>query len=95
MGFWGDVVKGPVPLAFIWRDGEMIDIHPDFGTPKSDARDINANGLVAGRMGSSPLTDARAFIWDNGKVTELPAIPGGFTSEGWTINNLQAVAGGG
>ncbi len=93
VGFWGDVVNGPSPLAFIWRDDEMIDIHLDFGRPKSDARDINANGLVTGWMGSSPLTDARAFIWDNGKVTELPPIPGGFTSEGWAINNLQDVAG--
>ncbi|MEE8156215.1 MAG: hypothetical protein V3T53_14775 [Phycisphaerales bacterium] len=92
-GFWGDVVNGPFPLAFIWREAEMIDIHPDFGTSRSVPSDINSNSLVTGWMGSSPLTDARAFIWDEGKVTQLPEIPGGITSEGWTINNLEDVAG--
>ena len=93
VGFWGDTVKGPSPLAFIWRDGEMIDIHPDFGTVKSDANGINYIGLVTGWMGTSPLTDARAFIWDDGKVTELPPIPGGFSSEGEAISNCGQVAG--
>ncbi|MCH8260611.1 MAG: hypothetical protein IIC46_10450 [Planctomycetes bacterium] len=92
VGFWGDTVKGPSPLAFIWRDGEMIDIHPDFGTPRSDANDIDTNGLVTGWMGNSPGTDARAFIWDNGKVTELPPIPGGFTSKGNRINTRRQLA---
>ncbi len=87
VGFWGDVVKGPAPLAFLWRDGEMIDIHPDFGAPRTDANDINNEGLVTGWMGTSPGIDARAFIWDDGKVTELPQIPGGFTSLGTVINN--------
>ncbi|MEE8156340.1 MAG: hypothetical protein V3T53_15405 [Phycisphaerales bacterium] len=86
VGFWGDVVKGPFPLAFIWRDGEMIDIHPDFGTSRSVPGDINCESLITGWMGSSPVTDARAFIWDEGKVTELPPIPGGLTSKGNRIN---------
>ncbi|MEE8156342.1 MAG: hypothetical protein V3T53_15415 [Phycisphaerales bacterium] len=93
VGFWGDIVKGPFPQAFIWRDGEMIDIHPDFGTVKSRALGINADGLVTGWMGDSQFNDARAFIWDNGKVTELPPIPGGFTSEGIAVNNLTDIAG--
>ena len=93
VGFWGDVVNGPFPLAFIWRNGKMSDIHPDFGTSRSVPSDINSKSAATGWMGSSPLTDARAFIWDEGKITELPPIPGGFTGEGWTINNLQDVAG--
>ncbi|MEE8156341.1 MAG: dockerin type I domain-containing protein [Phycisphaerales bacterium] len=93
VGFWGDVVNGPFPQAFIWRDGEMIDIHPDFGTPRSRACDINANSQATGWMGQAPQTDARAFIWDDGKVTELPPIPGGFTSEGEAISNCGQVAG--
>ena len=95
VGFWGDTVNGPSPQAFIWRDGEMIDIHPDFGTPRSDANDIDTNGLVTGWMGNSPGTDARAFIWDNGKVTELPPIPGGVTSKGNRINTRRQLAIGG
>ncbi len=93
VGFWGDILNGPFPQAFIWRDGETIDIHPDFGTKNSRAYDINGNSIVTGWMGISSPTDARAFIWENGKVTELPPVPGGFTSQGWTINNRQDVAG--
>ena len=93
VGFWGDVVNGPFPLGFIWRNGKMIDIHPDFGTSRSVPSDINSKNLVTGWMGSSPLTDATAFIWDEGKVTPLPQIPGGFTSEGRAMNDRGDVAG--
>ena len=92
VGFWGDTVNGPSPQAFIWRDGEMIDIHPDFGTPRSDANGINDDSIVTGWMGTSPSTDARAFIWDNGKVTELPPIPEGVTSKGNRINTGRQLA---
>jgi probable HAF family extracellular repeat protein len=71
----------------------MIDIHPDFGTPRSVANDINANSQATGWMGQAPQTDARAFIWDDGKVAELPPIPGGFTSEGEAISDCGELAG--
>lgn len=93
VGSWGDVVKGPFPQAFIWRDGEMVDINPDFGTPKSDANDINSNGLVTGWMGTGNIIDSHAFIWDDGRVTELPFVPAGITSEGECINSYGDVAG--
>ena len=93
VGFWGDVVNGPFPQAFIWREGEMIDIHPDFGTVRSRALGINADGLVTGWMGDSQLNEARAFIWNDGKVAQLPALPEGITSEGWSLNCHLDVAG--
>ena len=93
VGFWGDTINGPSPLAFIWRDGELIDIHPDFGTIKSEANGINDDGVLTGWMGTSTLTDARAFIWDNGKVTELPLVPNGVTAKGEAINERGYVAG--
>ncbi|MCH7849987.1 MAG: hypothetical protein IIB53_16695, partial [Planctomycetes bacterium] len=92
VGFWGDTLNGPSPLAFLWRDGQMIDIHPDFGTARSEANDINDQSQATGWMGSSIFSDAHAFIWDNGKVTDLGVIPGGFTAEGMAINNLGDVA---
>ncbi|MEE8156216.1 MAG: hypothetical protein V3T53_14780 [Phycisphaerales bacterium] len=92
VGFWQNGQVGP-RHGFIFENGIMQSLGDDLGTPNSQANDINANSQVTGWMGSSPLTDARAFIWDNGDVTELPAIPGGFTSEGWTINDRQDVAG--
>ena len=93
VGFWGDVVNGPFPLAFIWRNGKTIDIHPDFGTSRSVPSDINSKSLVTGWMGQAPQTDARAFIWDNSKVTELPPIAGGFTSVGEAVGCANMVAG--
>ena len=93
VGFWGNIVKGPSPLAFIWRDGEMIDINGDFGTINSEANGINTAGFVTGWMGSSILSDGQAFIWDNGKVTELPPIPEGLTSDGFAINDQLDVVG--
>jgi len=92
VGFWGDTLNGPSPLAFLWRDGHMIDIHPDFGTTKSEANDINDISQATGWMGNSTSSDAHAFIWDDGKVTDLGVIPGGFTAEGIAINNQGDVA---
>ena len=91
VGFWGDIVKGPSPLAFIWRDGEMIDINADFGTVKSDANGINNNGLVTGWMGNSITTDARVFIWDDGNVVDLGLAPNSFSSWGKSINDTDHV----
>ncbi len=93
VGFWGNIVKGPSPLAFIWRDGEMIDINGDFGTINTEANGINTAGFVTGWMGSSILSDARAFIWDDGNVTELPLVPNGVTAKGEAINDQGHVAG--
>ena len=95
VGFWGDTVNGPSPLAFIWQDGEMIDIHPDFGTPRSEANDINTNRdpQVTGWMGQPLIFDGNAFIWDQGDVMTLPPIPGGLTSIGEGISDEGDVAG--
>lgn len=71
----------------------MIDISPDFGTPNSRARDINDNGQATGWMGSNVNTNGTAFVWQNGQVTELPVIPGGFMSEGMALDNQGHVAG--
>ena len=91
VGFWGDVVNGPFPQAFIWREGEMIDIHPDFGTPRSRASDINANSQATGWMGQAPQTDAHAFIWDAGNVVDLGLAPNSFSTWGNRINDAGDV----
>lgn len=93
VGFAGNTVMGDPPLeAFIYQDGVMVGLGPDLGTPRSQAKDI-AKGMVTGWMGQAPQIDARAFIWDAGRVTELPPIPDGFTSNGEAINSLADVAG--
>ncbi len=91
VGRWGNVQTGPQG-AFLWHDGVMSDLSPDLGTPRSDAWDINDLGQVTGEMGTN-LNDGHAFIWDDGAVTVLPFVPGGFTSRGYAINNRGDVAG--
>ena len=91
-GYWGNLVFGPSPLAFVWQDGVITDLTPDLGAPRGIAYDNNDLGMVTGWMGTNENTDAHAFIWDNGKVTDLGVIPGGFTAEGRAINNLGDVA---
>ncbi|MCH7720634.1 MAG: hypothetical protein IH988_06540 [Planctomycetes bacterium] len=86
VGKWGNEIMGPGIQAFLWQDNQMIDLGPDLGTPSGWAWDVNDAGQVCGWMGTATSLDARAFIWDAGRVTELPAIPGGFTSEGLAIS---------
>ncbi|MCH7720635.1 MAG: hypothetical protein IH988_06545 [Planctomycetes bacterium] len=87
VGKWGNQITGdPAIQAFLWQDNQMIDLGPDLGTPSGWAWDVNQAGQVCGWMGTATSLDARAFIWDAGQVTELPAIPGGFTSEGLAIS---------
>jgi probable HAF family extracellular repeat protein len=93
VGLWGNNITGPLPLAYFWQKDQMIDISSDFGTPKSRANAINDFGQATGWMGSNAATNGNAFIWQNGQVTTLPHLPGGYRSEGLGINNLGHVVG--
>ncbi len=73
VGKWGNNVTGdPGLAAFLWQDGQMLNIHADLGTPNSEAWDVNTAGQVTGWMGQSFLVDSQAFIWQDGQVTALP-----------------------
>lgn len=92
-GFWGNSNNGPWQV-FLWKNGEMIDIGPQLNGPFNIANDISDTGeRIVGWMGTSPGIDSHAFIWDNGEVTELPLIPGGFTSIGQAITCSREVVG--
>lgn len=93
----GDVVgrsEGNGLHAFLYRDGVMIDLMPDLGTPAGEALDVNDAGQVVGWMGTA-FSDAHAYIWEDGIVTDLGVIPGGFTSEAHGINGSGCVVGSG
>ena len=92
VGKWGNNVTGdPAVAAFIWQDGIMNNIELPMG-PSAQASSVNDRGQVTGWMGLGFHIDSHAFIWDNGKVTDLGVIPGGFTAQGMAINNLGEVA---
>ena len=91
VGKWGNNITGDPALgAFLWQDGQMVNIHADLSTPNSQALDITvrAKGVqIVGWMGNSFLIDSHAYIWRDGVVTDLGVIPGGFTAVAGGINS--------
>ena len=69
-------------------------ILPTFG-PRSLAKDINEINQVVGWMGISNTIDAHAFLWEEGVVTDLGVVPGGYTGQARAINNFGRIAIGG
>ena len=91
--------------AFLWENGVMRDLGvltplpcPYVETPAdcawSEARDINADGVVVGVAGVAGATYdfQRAFIWENGVMRDLGVAPGHFT-QALAINDRGQVLG--
>lgn len=79
--------------AFIWSRSALAEFGPLLGGPNTVAYDINDNNWITGWAGKAPHIDASAFIVKGREVIELPPIPGGFSSDGRSINNNGDVAG--
>lgn len=91
-GYWGNGLTG-IPWGlhgFIWQDGQMTDLDIPHN---NEASAINEKNQVTGYMYNltGPLTSA--FLYDNGKLTNLGVIPGGTSAAGRAINNNAHVAG--
>ena len=84
----------PFFKGFVWENGSMELILPTFG-PRSLAKDINEINQVVGWMGISNTIDAHAFLWEEGVVTDLGVVPGGYTGQARAINNFGRIAIGG
>lgn len=98
VGWWGNILTG-IPTgsdAFLWKDSVMHDLGPDFGDALGSlAYDVNQMETVTGfvyQPAGSPSTEL-AFVWQGGKVTVLPPLPGGTSSIGRAINNHKDVVG--
>jgi probable HAF family extracellular repeat protein len=63
-----------------------------FGGPTSVALGINENGQVVGSA-DLPTGQRRAYIWEDGVMTELSPLPGFPVSEAWDINNHGVAVG--
>lgn len=83
--------------AFHVEDDTVTNLGPLLGTPRGAATDINDAGQIVGWMGTSPLTDGRAFVldWDTGHVTDIGVFPGGVTGRAEAINARGEVVGSG
>lgn len=76
-----------VVRAVVWLNGVISDLGA-LGGLHSTANAINAQALVVG-WAEVPDNSAAAFQWQNGKMSQLPSLPGSVTSPG---NGTQAIA---
>ena len=90
-GFWGSNVIG-FWKAFVWENGEMIDIGPSIGEADNRALDINDNSAITGWLREDG-GERIAFVWEDGKVNSLGPILGGFSSVGEVVGCAGKVAG--
>ena len=80
--------------AFIWS---AADGFTDLGVmtgPYSSGSDVNEAGQVVGWTGTGGIV-SDAFLWENGTLTLLGPVPGGFTSTPWGISEGGVVVGSG
>jgi probable HAF family extracellular repeat protein len=76
--------------AFLWQDGEMIDLGTLGGS--SIATAINNKGQIVGASapGNGP---SHAVLWYEGTITDLGTLPGGIDSAASAINRRGQVVG--
>ena len=80
--------------AFLWRPGTgMVDLGSLNGSPdgQSDARGINRAGQIVG--GATRPGLVRAFLWENGAMRDLGALPESDNTRAYAINAAGQVVG--
>jgi probable HAF family extracellular repeat protein len=91
------VTGGPTVHPFLWHHGKMIDLvaHAPagmFGGTYGSVSALNDHGQVAGTMNLTGDLSWRAFLWDEGEITDLGTLGGVITAaEG--LNNAGHVVG--
>jgi len=91
----GALTPGNEPRAVLWRNGAILDLNTVIpagsGWQLQAATGINNRGQIAGFGYLAGLQ--RAFLLDNGVVTDLGTLPGGFYSRATGINEDGWVVG--
>lgn len=92
--------------AILWQQGRVVILGSLPGRSWSIARAINNAGQVVGESfqpvggmgggGSAPLPmglPSHAFVWRNGRMTDLGTLPGGHSSAAWAVNDRGWIVG--
>jgi probable HAF family extracellular repeat protein len=89
-----------VAHAFRWQDGVLTDIGAESNGLSSGSAWISQNGLIAGFAETgeidpvTALPELHAALWQNGRITDLGALPGGYESVANAVNSRGQVVGG-
>jgi len=76
--------------AFFWKDGVMTDCGLIPGPTQTEAWGINNHDQVVGIASNSGDT-AKAFIWQNGQISEIP--PTNVSKDAFAINDSGQIVG--
>ena len=83
---------GPsVNRAVMWRHGVAIDLRLERGT--SQALGVNNRSQVVGWRQAEVDTAGQPFLWEDGRVTNLPVLTGGRGGSATDINDRGVITG--
>jgi probable HAF family extracellular repeat protein len=90
----GRVIGDTGGHAFLWRDGKTTDLGTLPEQTTSEAVAINERDQVVGTTYDDERTRSRAFLWQNGTMTELPSQNQGFPdSQAVAVNGNDQIVG--
>jgi probable HAF family extracellular repeat protein len=86
-----DPDRWPLGRATVWDRGDEIAVVPD-SVRFSSVEDINDRGQVVG-VWATGATEAHAYLWDDGRLTDLTAPSGGSAVNPTQVNERGQVVG--
>ena len=87
------------PGAFQWQNGVLNNLGTLPGGRGSVVDWISGNGFITGNSENgatdplSSLPEIHAVLWQRGQIADLGALPGGYESFAWSVNNRGQVVG--